>query len=561
MWAIPAPGKLLGGELSRLVIVPRQTSTPHSLITSFGNRFCEVPSSLMAILPETIIGLYPGTWLFKVGPLVALAYTLIWMFYAVTLHPLAKVPGPFWASVTRLWYMYQVYTGNMDKIQRAMHKKYGPVVRLAPNEVTSASAADIPKIYRLNEPLLKTDFYPIWGAPQISKQPDQFTCIDEKEHTRYRKVVAPVYSLANVLKHEDYVAKCTTLFLERMTEFADKKQQVDLGHWFQMYAFDVVGELAFGDMFGFMEKNTDIGGWIGALESLMPILCVAAIAPTYIRPFVLGLSIISPTVFKALKSFEGIHTAAVDVVAKRVKEIDAGTATRVDMLQQFGKIVREKGSQTGFTDSEVTLEAYVAMLAGSDTTAIALRATLYFLMKHPEKLAKCREEIDAHRATLSSPIRYKESIAQLPYTGASIKEAMRLHPSVGLSMQRHSPRTGIEISGYFIPAGWRVGCNPSIVNLDQSVYGDDPDEFRPERWLVSDARNHEMDKYILTFGAGTRVCIGKNISLTELHTLVPEILRHFDISMAHDRPWKTQDTWFHTQTDIIVNFERRRSMP
>ena len=66
-----------------------------------------------------------------------------------------------------------------------------------------------------------------------------------------------------------------------------------------------------------------------------------------------------------------------------------------------------------------------------------------------------------------------------------------------------------------------------------------------------------MEKYNLTFGSGTRVCIGKNISLTEIHTLVPEILRHFDVSMAHDRPWKTEDLWFHKQTDIIVNIKRR----
>jgi len=49
-----------------------------------------------------------------------------------------------------------------------------------------------------------------------------------------------------------------------------------------MYAFDVIGELTHGEMFEFIEKNTDIGGWISALDSLMPVLCIAAIAPTYL---------------------------------------------------------------------------------------------------------------------------------------------------------------------------------------------------------------------------------------------------------------------------------------
>lgn len=189
-----------------------------------------------------------------------------------------------------------------------------------------------------------------------------------------------------------------------------------------------------------------------------------------------------------------------------------------------------------------------------------MRATLYYLMKYPGKLAKCREEIDARRATLSSPIRYAESIAQLPYTSAAIKEAMRLFPSVALSMQRHAPPTGVTLSDYFIPPGWRVGCNPCIVQYDTNVFGDDADEFSPERWLESEERSRTMERSLLVFGSGTRVCIGKNISLTELHTLVPEILRHFDVSMSHDRPWTTEDYWFHKQTGITVNVKRREGM-
>ena len=78
-------------------------------------------------------------------------------------------------------------------------------------------------------------------------------------------------------------------------------------------------------------------------------------------------------------------------------------------------------------------------------------------MKNSRKLARCREEIDAHRATLSSPIRYVESIAQLPYTSACIKKAMRLFPSIGLSMQRHSLPASIELSDIiFLLAGMLV---------------------------------------------------------------------------------------------------------
>jgi len=58
-----------------------------------------------------------------------------------------------------------------------------------------------------------------------------------------------------------------------------------------------------------------------------------------------------------------------------------------------------------------------------------------------------------------------------------------------------------------------VGMNAHVVHRDKGVFGEDADLFRPERWLESEARNKEMEKYLLTFGAGSRTCVGKNISL------------------------------------------------
>lgn len=197
-------------------------------------------------------------------------------------------------------------------------------------------------------------------------------------------------------------------------------------------------------------------------------------------------------------------------------------------------------------------------------------------MRNPEKLAKAQAEIDAAVAagSLSSPIKYSETTTKLPYVCASIKEAMRMHPSVGLSMQRHAPAEGIETANKFIPKGYRVGMNPAVIHYDKDVFGQDADDFKPERWLVSDEEWKAMDRNLLIFGAGTRVCIGKNVSITyilplalltdapqislvELHTLVPELLRRFNLEMAHDRPWTTSNRWFHKQTDLIVKVSRR----
>lgn len=136
-------------------------------------------------------------------------------------------------------------------------------------------------------------------------------------------------------------------------------------------------------------------------------------------------------------------------------------------------------------------------------------------MRNPEALAKAHTEIDAaeKEGWLSSPIKYSETTSKLPYISACIKEGLRVHPSVGLSMQRHAPIGGIELAGKFIPAGYRVGVNPAVVHFDKDAFGEDSDLYRPERWLVSTEKWKAMDRSMLIFGAGTRTCIGKNVRL------------------------------------------------
>ena len=116
---------------------------------------------------------------------------------------------------------------------------------------------------------------------------------------------------------------------------------------------------------------------------------------------------------------------------------------------------------------------------------------------------------EAHaRGELSLPVRFAEA-SKLPLLCATIKEAMRLHPSVGLTMPRIAPVGGLEIAGVHIPAGCRIGMNAAVVGYNEEIYGTDASDFRPRRWLEGDAA--VMERCMLAFGAGTRTCIGKNV--------------------------------------------------
>jgi len=171
--------------------------------------------------------------IFTIPILVAL-YQCGWIIYAKTLHPLSNIPGPFLASVSRLWYVLQLRHGGMDVTQRKLHQKYGPLIRIAPNEVACASPSALRLIYPMQAPLTKTDFYPVWGNSSFSKYPDNFCVTDERLHSERRRIVNHIYSLSNILRSEEYVDRCSQLFADRLGKFADNGQAIDLGSWLQM---------------------------------------------------------------------------------------------------------------------------------------------------------------------------------------------------------------------------------------------------------------------------------------------------------------------------------------
>jgi hypothetical protein len=188
----------------------------------------------MASLPEALLALPLSTWFSVILPASIVLYWILWAVYTRILHPLASVPGPFWASLSRVWYMYRIYAGDMHTVQRSLHERYGPIVRIAPNEVSTAEVSAIPKIYKNQQPLTKTDFYSVWGGGTISKQLDTFAQPDEKVHSEYRRIVNPVYTLSNVLKSEAHINKVSALFVKRLGEHADRDEAINLGTWLQM---------------------------------------------------------------------------------------------------------------------------------------------------------------------------------------------------------------------------------------------------------------------------------------------------------------------------------------
>lgn len=161
------------------------------------------------------------------------------------------------------------------------------------------------------------------------------------------------------------------------------------------------------------------------------------------------------------------------------------------------------------------------------------------MIRNPDKLAKLRAEFDEldlrGRTVPGNALVAWGDVRELPYLSAVINESLRTHPAAGLPLERIVPAEGVQLGDVFIPGGTTIGCSAWTLHLDRDLWGQDSGKWRPERWLeASEQKKTEMKNSMFAFGAGSRTCIGKNVSYPEMYKLVPAVLRSFDVGVS---PW------------------------
>jgi len=198
-----------------------------------------------------------------------------------------------------------------------------------------------------------------------------------------------------------------------------------------------------------------------------------------------------------------------------------------DLLSMLMQARDEDGNS--MTDKQLRDEVLTFLLAGHETTALALSWTLHLLGQHPAVEHKLQEEFER---VLGGRAPGFSDLPLLPYTDSVLKESMRLYPPAwGLARTVISE---FELRGYKIPAGANIVMCQWIMHRDPR-YFPDPEKFDPERWRTERAKRLPRFAYF-PFGGGPRQCIGASFAMMEAALLLATIAQQFRFEAVPGHP-------------------------
>lgn len=155
---------------------------------------------------------------------------------------------------------------------------------------------------------------------------------------------------------------------------------------------------------------------------------------------------------------------------------------------------------------------------------------MYMLLSNPDAMDKLRQEVD----TVLSPtevVAPYDKVRHLPYLRACLDESLRMYPPSSFGLPRRTPAEGAPIMGEYIPGDTSVSISAYVAHRDEKIFPD-PESYRPERWL-GDAGAKELQAAFISFSAGARGCIGRNISYLEQTVLLASVVHRYEFALPH----------------------------
>ncbi|KAF5669128.1 benzoate 4-monooxygenase cytochrome P450 [Fusarium circinatum] len=400
----------------------------------------------------------------------------------------AKVPGPLVSNFTSLVLKWHELNANRTVYIHELHKKYGPVVRIAPNEVSFTSINALKEIYGSGgSGYDKTEFYDLF---QVYGKRTMFSTLAKGDHAKRRRMIGDRYANSNVMKQAPLagIQERSKRFVERCADSPDKTADVFLFH-------------PYGSNCLQNKDDEEMMHQVAADDSLQNRL-VQYYSPILHR---LGSSILTSFAKPRLIPL------ADNFVIENAKEDGAADFTVLNRL-------KEKDSVLGTID--MAAECLDHMAAGIDTTGDVL-CFLMWELSLPRSIKYQRLLREEFRSKPDA------NFDELPMLDAVLNEGLRCFPAIPMSLPRYVPHGGRVIDGFSLPQKTVVSCQAlSVHRINDHVFPE-PDKFYPERWLEAqgdaDRRRHQW-----AFSSGGRGCIGKHLAMAEMKTLLRDVYSRYE---------------------------------
>ncbi|KAL2797882.1 cytochrome P450 [Aspergillus keveii] len=415
--------------------------------------------------------------------------------YRLYFHPLSKVPGPKLAACTSLWLAYHTYVGDECTVIFELHKKYGSVLRVAPNDVDIASGDAIEPIYLTRGGFPKTSVY---SKFDIEGHTTIFSTLTLPERANRAKAVAPLFSTASIRDSQDALNGVVSEFVERIRRDAKSGQPVNVLQIARALAIDAVTTYLFQERYGALDENVDIMSASPFVDAYVGVGAFFNFTCGRLGEHLVGV----------LEHFtQGSETAksfiAMDEYTRRLVK------SSVPKSGSYQSRLLERVSE-----SQSQIEVKDVCFAGTDSTGMNTATIMWYLAKYPHIYNRLRASLEATTAANLSPITD-------PYLRGVVREGLRLSWANPIRLPRSVPSPGWQYKSYFFPPGTSVGVAAFQLHQDETVFPE-PQEFKPERWLNP---TDEMLNNFFAFGKGTRACIAQNLGNMEVTLAILGIAR------------------------------------
>lgn len=363
--------------------------------------------------------------------------------YNIYFHSLKHFPGPRLWATSRIPYIWTLVKGDLTQRTQELHELYGPIVRLAPNELSFIDSQAWQDIYGHHQGSLNFPKNPLWMAPGDNGI-HSILSANDADHARYRRLLSHAFSERALRQQEYLIQNYIDLLIHRLNDCASSPDTsvVDIVRWLNFTTFDIVGDLSLGESFHCLEES-QYHHWVSILFTQFKT------ATLFVSLRFFGLDKLVKTIIpkNLLKKRADHAKLANERIRRRLNQGDLADAQRND----FMAYVLRHNDEKGMSVAEIEATLRVLVVAGSETTATALSGIIKSLLLNPSTLKRATDEIRQsfqHASEICA-----NRVTELVYLGSVIREGLRLCPPVALGMPRVVPMGGAEVSGHWLPGG------------------------------------------------------------------------------------------------------------